>query len=132
MTDQRLANGSRNTDPRSLIVSRRHRRQLQRRVVGPMNVARSFRNETGCSSKSTDKRSLRPENKQRISVGYARCPDQQTSSARDLSLLSLPACFCVYRDTHAPISQMVETFVTIGDDDDGKSAECCHGDNYVR
>ena len=28
--------------------------------------------------------------------------------------------------------ETLETFLTIGDDDDGKSAECCHGDSYVR
>ena len=40
-TYQRFANVNRNTDPRSPIIPRRHRRQ--RRVMEPMNVARSGR-----------------------------------------------------------------------------------------
>ena len=73
-TDLRLENGNRNTGLRSLIVSRRHRRhRRQRHVQGPKRQSSSPSTEPGCSSKSTEKRALRPNPKDRTSVGYARC-----------------------------------------------------------
>ena len=129
-TDYRLANGNRNTDPRSPIVSRQHRRQ--RRAMGPMSVPRSAHRlqwhctETGSSSKPTEKRSFRPDNKNETFVGYARRSDHQTSCACrccHCQPASVPVKTRMLRSANGRNTTIV---------DDGKSAECCHGDNYVR
>ena len=81
--------------------------------------------DTGCSSESTEKRSVWLDNtKHETAIGYAESSDQRTPSTRDImSLLPFPACFCVYyQDICAewPLVETLEICLTIGDDDNGK------------
>ena len=105
-TDQRLANGNRNTDRRLLIDPRLHRRQ--RRVMGP----RTSREATVvfCDTVPTRRRQVREICRLSLTLSYAYIKT------------------CMHRSANG---ETRETLPTIGDADHGKSTECCHVDNYV-
>ena len=124
---------------RPVIFDRPSHHLRQRRVMGPMNVAWSvLRLQRHCSvgptctetgSFSNSKSTEKPTEKQnKVSVGHPRCSDNKTSSARDVSLLSLTLSSasvktCMRRSANGNGRKTWEI-----SDDDGKFTKCCYDD----
>ena len=135
-----LGQSSRHRDDRSTISKRqpKHVHRQQRWVVGPVNScdAPVVFIDTVRAPKLDIRQSQPKGKKNETFVICAKLQLRQDSSARDLgvaigiaSLLpSLPRHACADR----PMVEALETFPMDGDDDNGKSTECCLGDIYVR
>ena len=109
--------------------------------MGPMNVARGVRClQRHCPGTETDIRQSQPGSvrsdrttKDETPVGwYAMLRPADVKCERSVAvaiaslLLRLPRHACADRPTS--LSKHLTYFY----DDDGKSTECCHGENYVR
>ena len=125
MTDQRLGNRSRNTDPTATPTAGRGTDGRHAKL--PSSSAKLD------VQKTVDRETFAPTEKQTSNIRRicAMPRSADVKCERYVAVVTASLLLCLSRRTCAD-QPMVETFVIIGDDDDGKSAECCHGDNYVR